>query len=349
MKINEIIRQRRLHMGLTQEQLALRLGVTAPAVNKWEKGLSYPDITLLPPLARLLGTDLNTLLSFKDELTPREITEFINTLADTIQKQGFLPAYEMAMEKIREYPHCYELILSAATVLDGAGILDPNGSQARQPYAGEIENLYFRALESRDYNIKNRARSMLITKFMERKDYDRAQEMIHSLPDDTPVDKKQLQANLYIALGQLDDAAKIQEGQLITAVNHVQTILLTLMEIALKENRTEDARYLADISQRSARLFDLWEYNAYTAHLQLYTTLKDQTQCLAALSSILKAADRPWDPNKSPLYRHVKTKSVDPSFGETLKKTLIHAIISDPETDFLKDSPDFKALANRRE
>ena len=51
---------------------------------------------------------------------------------------------------------------------------------------------------------------MLITKFMERKDYDRAQEMIHSLPDNTPVDKKQLQANLYIALGQLDDAAKIR-------------------------------------------------------------------------------------------------------------------------------------------
>ena len=40
-----------------------------------------------------------------------------------------MPAYNMAMEKIREYPHCYELILSAATVLDGAGILDPNGSQ----------------------------------------------------------------------------------------------------------------------------------------------------------------------------------------------------------------------------
>ena len=38
MKINEIIRQRRLALNLTQEQVAARLGVTAPAVNKWEKG-----------------------------------------------------------------------------------------------------------------------------------------------------------------------------------------------------------------------------------------------------------------------------------------------------------------------
>ena len=64
MKINEIIKERRLAKNMTQEQVASYLGVTAPAVNKWEKGSSYPDITLLPALARLLDTDLNTLLSF---------------------------------------------------------------------------------------------------------------------------------------------------------------------------------------------------------------------------------------------------------------------------------------------
>ena len=45
MKINETIRQRRIERYLTQEQVANYLGVTAPAVNKWEKGTSYPDIT----------------------------------------------------------------------------------------------------------------------------------------------------------------------------------------------------------------------------------------------------------------------------------------------------------------
>lgn len=41
MKINEIIRERRLEKGLTQEQMANCLGVSAPAVNKWEKGVSH--------------------------------------------------------------------------------------------------------------------------------------------------------------------------------------------------------------------------------------------------------------------------------------------------------------------
>ena len=88
MKINEIIRTRRTAQGLTQEALAQLLGVSAPAVNKWEKGLNYPDITLLPALARTLGVDLNTLLSFQDDLTPEEIGRFSEQVTIAAQEQG---------------------------------------------------------------------------------------------------------------------------------------------------------------------------------------------------------------------------------------------------------------------
>ena len=40
MNMHEIIRNRRRELGLTQEQLAQRLGVSAPAVNKWERNNS---------------------------------------------------------------------------------------------------------------------------------------------------------------------------------------------------------------------------------------------------------------------------------------------------------------------
>ena len=80
MKINQIIRQRRRDLSLTQEQVAAYLGVSTPAVNKWEKGSTYPDITLLPALARLLRTDLNTLLSFQEDLSDVEIETFVDHL-----------------------------------------------------------------------------------------------------------------------------------------------------------------------------------------------------------------------------------------------------------------------------
>ncbi|MDY4783902.1 helix-turn-helix transcriptional regulator, partial [Pygmaiobacter massiliensis] len=76
MPLNAVVREKRKELGLTQEQVADYLGVTAPAVHKWEKGATYPDVALLPALARLLKIDLNTLLCFHEELSPKEIGLF---------------------------------------------------------------------------------------------------------------------------------------------------------------------------------------------------------------------------------------------------------------------------------
>ena len=51
MTIGKVIRKYRKLANLTQEEMAVRLGVTAPAVNKWENENSCPDITLLAPIA----------------------------------------------------------------------------------------------------------------------------------------------------------------------------------------------------------------------------------------------------------------------------------------------------------
>lgn len=52
----------RKHQGLTQQQLAQTLHVTDKAVSKWERGLSYPDVTLLEPLAAALGLTVGELV-----------------------------------------------------------------------------------------------------------------------------------------------------------------------------------------------------------------------------------------------------------------------------------------------
>ena len=118
MKINEIIREKRKALSLTQEQIADFLGVSTPAVSKWEKGAAYPDITLLPALAHLLKTDLNTLLSFQEDLTDIEIENFVNDLDKTVQEQGYEAAFQKALDKIREYPTCDRLIYSAILYLE---------------------------------------------------------------------------------------------------------------------------------------------------------------------------------------------------------------------------------------
>ena len=51
MRIGEQIKNYRKTAGLTQEQVANYLGVSTPAVNKWEKGSNMPDISILVDIA----------------------------------------------------------------------------------------------------------------------------------------------------------------------------------------------------------------------------------------------------------------------------------------------------------
>lgn len=53
--------------GMTQDQLAERLGVTAQAVSKWENDQSCPDIAMLPRLAEIFGTSTDALLGMERE------------------------------------------------------------------------------------------------------------------------------------------------------------------------------------------------------------------------------------------------------------------------------------------
>ena len=65
--MGKMIAARRKELGLTQQELADKMGVTDKAVSKWERDLSYPDISSLPQLAGLLGTSTDQLLQAKAE------------------------------------------------------------------------------------------------------------------------------------------------------------------------------------------------------------------------------------------------------------------------------------------
>lgn len=64
--------QHRKQLGLTQDQLAENLGVTAQAVSKWENDQSCPDITMLPKLAAIFHTTTDALLGMEEPKTVHE-------------------------------------------------------------------------------------------------------------------------------------------------------------------------------------------------------------------------------------------------------------------------------------
>lgn len=61
-KLGRFVAALRKEQGLTQKELAERLCLTDKAVSKWERGLSYPDISMLEPMASILGVTVLELL-----------------------------------------------------------------------------------------------------------------------------------------------------------------------------------------------------------------------------------------------------------------------------------------------
>ena len=59
------IAKARRDIGLTQKDLADKVGVTAQAVSKWERGSACPDISILDEIAYALGVSVSELLGVK--------------------------------------------------------------------------------------------------------------------------------------------------------------------------------------------------------------------------------------------------------------------------------------------
>ncbi len=62
-RIGKFIAKQRKLKGLTQEELAEKLGITKNAVSKWERGLCLMDMSLLKPLSEILGVGVNDILA----------------------------------------------------------------------------------------------------------------------------------------------------------------------------------------------------------------------------------------------------------------------------------------------
>lgn len=80
--LGKLIADTRKQQGMTQLDLAQKVGVTDKAVSKWERDLSCPDINTLPLLAETLGLSVEELLQGKSAKKPADskIGELIDTI-----------------------------------------------------------------------------------------------------------------------------------------------------------------------------------------------------------------------------------------------------------------------------
>jgi len=96
--LGENIKKYRLQKGLTQEQLASKLGKTKNVIYNWESGLNKPDANMLEYLCGILEVDANTILGWNDT---RQMKLDADALADEILSN---PKTKDLLNKIKELP-----------------------------------------------------------------------------------------------------------------------------------------------------------------------------------------------------------------------------------------------------
>ncbi|MDX8367974.1 helix-turn-helix domain-containing protein [Cytobacillus sp. IB215665] len=86
----KLIYELRKSKNMTQRQLAENLNITDKAVSKWERGLGYPDLSILSSLAETLGVTTNELLNGKRSVTPPfEENAIVETTLQYVNKVTF--------------------------------------------------------------------------------------------------------------------------------------------------------------------------------------------------------------------------------------------------------------------
>ncbi len=112
--INEKLRELRLSRGLTQDEVAEYLGVSSQSVSKWERGLQSPDIKLLPMLAVLYRTSIDSLFNMESFWDEKHKNDFLSRTLELSKKgdqKGVFSAYVSEIEMMPDHFEYYVNIM----------------------------------------------------------------------------------------------------------------------------------------------------------------------------------------------------------------------------------------------
>ena len=332
MDIGSVIKKYRKEAGYTQEEMANRLGVTTPAVNKWENGNSKPDIELLSPIARLLHISLDTLLSFHEKLTDLEIEGLIQKMDKMFSEEGYEKTYQWAVNTIKKYPNYNMLIWQIAVMLDSRRIIGECDNPDK--YDEQINAWYEIALNDEEEKIQHHAADSLFGFYLRKKDYAMAEKYLRYFSDYDPV-KKVKMGQLYMKQGKTEDAYEKLEDVVFSTYTTLNLTFGTMITQALEEKNHEYAKYLAKKMSILANVFDMGKYHECAAMLNVVVAEKDVEGTFQVAKQLLENVDTMGDFRETKLYQHMKFRDTENPYAKEMKKALLEGFRNEEEFSYM--------------
>ena len=144
LNIGNAIKYLRKERDITQDELADILGVSYQSVSRWETGVCYPDMELIPVIADFFGVTADRLLGVNENIKRKKIEQYLLRFQEAISKGKIYDCIAVAREGVAEYPNNFTLLNKLMYALFVAGDDDgniPEWKENREKYDAEITAL----------------------------------------------------------------------------------------------------------------------------------------------------------------------------------------------------------------
>lgn len=251
--IGEIIQKKRKELGFTQAQLAEMLRVSPPAVNRWEKNLSYPDTTLLVPLARCLKIDLNELFSFYDNLTDKERELIIKKINSLLMNFNYEEVFEYIEETLAQNLSDGILHKKIADILYSHHVLQKTVNPT--VFLKEIAELYEMAMELLPEDTIDIAYSLLNI-YSEMGESEKAEEMWSMIPDNG-LDKNWVHIEMLYLLKKYDEALPELKRYILRAIIELINSMMFFKDTLMLADNKNLAKIAKEKEDELVKMFEI--------------------------------------------------------------------------------------------
>ncbi|MBE5951728.1 MAG: helix-turn-helix transcriptional regulator [Lachnospiraceae bacterium] len=261
----------RKQVNMTQRELATKLGVSEPAVCKWETDSSMPDIMLLMPLARALHTDLNTLFLFEDTLSKEKVKAIADCAEKTEWAGGITAELAYWRERMWEYPNSELLKLTYAKRLTKLHM--QQGLAEEQVL--EMERILLGLLKSEELEIKAEAQHYLASFYIRNQRFEEAKNAISIFPS-SDFNARHFHTVLLYEQKEYEACEKAAEQFLLECVQNVLICLSHLNGLAVTMGDMDKERIYAETICCIEELFGLPFYRGAIQMVCSYLRVQEE-------------------------------------------------------------------------
>lgn len=333
MNIGTVIRTYRKEKSLTQEEMAKRLGVSTPAVNKWENGHSLPDITLLAPIARLLEIDIDTLLDYKEDLSDIEIRDLLRTLETMMENDELNDIFDWIQKQFQRYPRSEKFILSVCIVFYSYLLQHEDVDSYTAFILEHLEGL----LQSTNLEIVQQTANMLYQHAYQTENYEKAKQYV-SYFESNPLERKRKEAQLCAKTGEIDEAYRKLEELVFQSYQSTNAYVQDLYILAMEAKDYDLAQVYVNKQVELAKVFEMGTYYELSCQLELTIVKKDEQKCIEIMKGMLDSVTHMDQFTKQKLYKHMNFKEIDANHLLKVKDMLIENFTDIDSFEFLQEN-----------